>query len=240
MKWRAAAILACSAWLGVAAPVFAQIGDGPSLSLEAASDERRRGLSWSDGEPVVRATLSVPVAGAVSLDATAVTLWGSDRHRGADAVVDVQARYTRQLGGWRLSADATWHLFPGAANQGYAELGAAAGFLLGPASIDVFTRYAPGQAAIGGDNLHIGTAVTVAVPGTPLTVSGHVGRSSGKVDDGLRATRLRPDGRYWDHGVAIDYRRGRWSAALRYVDSSLRDGVGQGGATVIGSVGVTF
>lgn len=237
---RAAAILASIAWLSAAAPAFSQMQDGPSLTLEAASDERRRGLSWSDGAPVVRASVSAPVTSELSLDATAVTLWGSNRHGGADAVVDARASYVRQLGGWRLSAEATYHLFPGTSNQGYAELGAATGFQLGPASIDLFTRYAPDQGAIGGDNLYIATALAVGIPGTPLTVSGHVGRSSGDADAPLHAARLRPDGRYWDHGVAVEYRKDRWSAGLRYNDSSVGNGVAHAGATLIGSVGVTF
>jgi len=233
---RAAAVLAGSASLLAAAPALAQ--DGPSLTLEAASDERRRGLSWSDGAAVLRAQASVPVTGEVSLDATAVTLRGSPRHGGADAAIDLRAGYVHQIGGWRLSAEAGYHLFPGASNHGYAELGAGAGFLLGPASIDLFARYAPDQSAIGGDNLYIAAMAALAVPGTPFTVSGHAGRSSGSVDDPLRAARLRPGGRYRDHGVALDYRKDRWSAALRYADSTAD--APHSGATVILSAGVSF
>jgi hypothetical protein len=237
---RAAAVLACGASLLAAGPAVAQADDGPSLTLEAASDERRRGLSWSDGAPVLRAYAAVPLNGEISLDATAAVLSGSDRHGGADAAIDLRAGYVRQLGGWRLSAEASYHLFPGASNQGYAELGAAAGFILGPASIDLFARYAPDQSAIGGDNLYIATMVAAGIPGTPLTVSGHVGRSSGSADNALRAARLRPGGRYWDHGVALEYRKDRWSAALRYADTSLGKGVAHSGATLILSAGVTF
>jgi uncharacterized protein (TIGR02001 family) len=218
----------------------------PALSqtvglLELASDERRRGVSWSDGEPVVRAGVSVLVTPEVSIDATAVSLWGSSRHGGADAVVDVQAGYSRQFGGWRLTADATYRLFPGASDQGYAEIGGSAGFLIGPAGIDLFTRYAPRQSAIGGDNLYMGTALTVGLPGTPFTLSGHIGRSSGTVRDPGRAERLRPDGRYWDHGLALDYRKGPWLAGLRYANSSIdRDASDHVGATLIGRVGMSF
>lgn len=246
MRVWAEAIPASMAWLAAAIPALsqtamAQTASGPTLSLELASDERRRGLSWSDGEPVVRANVSVPVNQEISIDATAVSLWGSRRHGGADAAVDVQASYGRQLGGWRLSADATYTLFPGASDQGYAKIGATAGFLIGPANIDLFTRYAPRQSAIGGDNLYMGTALAIGLPGTPFTLSGHIGHSSGAVRDPVRAGRLRPDGRYWDHGLALDYRRGRWLAGLRYANSSIdRDASDHAGATVIGRVSVTF
>ncbi len=233
--------LACIASLGGTAPAVAQLDTGPSVSLEPASDERRRGLSWSDGEPVVRAVATIPVTQQLAVEATAVSLWGSSRHGGAGAVVDVQASYARQLGGWRLSADATYRLFPGASGQDYVELGTAAGFLIGPATIDLFARYAPRQRAIGGDNLYVGVAPSFGIPGTPLTLSGHVGRSSGAVSDPLRVQRLRPDGQYWDHGVALDYRKGRWLAGLRYANSSIdRDAADHAGATVIGRVGIEF
>jgi uncharacterized protein (TIGR02001 family) len=219
---------------------MAQVESGPSLSVEAATDERRRGVSWSDGDAVVRATLSVPVADGLTLGATAVSLRGSRRHSGADGVIDVQAGYARQLGDWRLSADATYHLFPGASGQGYVELGTGAGFLIGPAGIDLFARYAPRQRAIGGDNLYLGAAPSVGIPGTPLTVSAHIGHSSGAVRD-FRALRLRPDGDYWDHGLAVDYRKGKWFAGLSYANTDIaRNAADHAGATLVARAGVEF
>lgn len=215
MAWLAAMVAALHA-----IPVVAQ-DSRMTGTLEAVSDERRRGLSWSDNDPALRASLSVPLATGLSLDGAATSLWGSSRHGGADAVLDMGATYARQVGAWRLSAEGRYHLFPGASGQGYGEVGSIAGFLLGPASIDIGARYAPRQSAIGGDNLYLSTAAAIAIPGTPLTLSGHVGRSSGKVREPLVATRLRPDGRYWDHGVALDWYRGRWFAGLRYAGSSI-------------------
>ncbi|MFD2427598.1 TorF family putative porin [Sphingobium scionense] len=169
----------------------AQYASGPSATIEVASDERRRGLSWSDGDPVLRGSLSVPVAQGLSLDGAATSLWGSDRHGGADAVIDLGPSYVHQLGGWRLSLDARYHLFPGADHQGYGEFGAGAGFLIGPASIDIGAQYAPRQSAIGGDNLYLSSAASFAIPGTPLTASARVGHSSGSDRDPLASQRLR-------------------------------------------------
>ena len=226
---------------GHAVPAAAQYASGPTFTLEAASDERRRGLSWSDGDPVIRATASVPVANGLSLDGAATSLWGSDRHGGADAVLDLGATYVRQLGGFRLTGEARYHLFPGASGQGYGEAGAIAGFTIGPASIDIAARYAPRQSAIGGDNLYVSAGSAMAIPGTPFTLSGHVGRSSGDIRDPLRAARLRPDGGYWDHGVALDWYQGRWSAGLRYADTDIdAPDRAHAGARLISRVGVTF
>ena len=241
MAWLGALLLA-----GHALPATAQYASGPTITIEAASDERRRGLSWSDGDPVLRGALSVPIAEGLSLDGAATTLWGSDRHGGADAVLDLSASYARQLGGFRLTAEGRYHLFPGASRAndegwGYGEVGASADFLIGPASLDLSASYAPRQSAIGGDNLYLSASAATVIPGTPLTVSARLGRSSGDVRNPLRATRLRPDGVYWDHGVSIDYTKGRWSTALRYANSSI-DGPGRdhAGATLVGSVSLTL
>ncbi|WP_255325604.1 MULTISPECIES: TorF family putative porin [Sphingobium] len=233
----ACGILLCAS----ASPALAQYGDGVSATVEVASEERRRGLSWSDGDPVVRGSVSVAVAEGLSLDGTAVSLWDSARHGGADAAVDLGAAYGRQMGGWRLSAEGRYHLFPGASGQGYGEIGVGAGFLIGPASVDFSGSYAPRQSAIGGDNLHLSASAAVGVPGTPLTVSARLGRSSGNVRDPLRAARLRPDGAYWDYGVGVEYLKGRWIAGLRYADSSI-DGPGarHAGASLIGRVGFSL
>ncbi|SCW91432.1 conserved hypothetical protein [Sphingobium faniae] len=236
------AALACCALAATGAvPAHAQYASGLSATVEVASDERRRGISWSDGDPVVRGTLSLPVAEGLSLDAAAVSLWSSDRHGGADAVADLGATYVRQIGGWRLSAEGRYHLFPGASHQGYGELGAGAGFLIGPASIDLSAHYAPSQSAIGGDNLYLAASAAAGVPGTPLTLSARIGRSSGDTDNPARAARLRPDGAYWDHGVSVDYLQGRWFAGLRYANSSI-DGPNSAhtGASLIARFGLSL
>ena len=196
-----------------AMPAVAQ-SPGVDASVEAMSDERRRGISWSDGDPALRLGLSVPVTDGLSIESAATGLWGSTRHGGADGVIDAGLNWTRQLGGWRLSAQGRYHMFPGASGQDYGEVGAVAGFLLGPASIDF---------------------------GAPFTLSGHVGRSSGDADDPARSARLRPDGTYRDHGVALDWYRGRWFAGLRYSGTSIggparRDA----GDTLIARAGFSF
>lgn len=237
---RAALLGAMSARAGVA-PALAQDEPGLSTSIEAATEERRRGLGWSDGKAVLRGTASLPVANGLSVDATAVTLRGSDRHGGADGVIDLGVSYATYSGGWRLSAEGRYHLFSGASGQGYGEFGAGAGFLLGPASVDLFASYAPRQSTIGGDNLYVAASASAGVPGTPLTLSARIGRSLGSVRDPLRALRLRPDGAYWDHGVSVDYLKGRWLAGLRYSNSSINGpGRRHAGAALIGRVGFTL
>ena len=221
-------------------PALAQYADRFSATAEAASDERRRGLSWSDSDPVVRGTIAVQATEGLSFDAAATSLWDSSRHGGADAVVDLGTSYARQMGAWRLSARGVYHLFSGASGQGYGEIGAGAGFLIGPANIDINASYAPRQGSIGGDNLYLSASASAGIPGTPFTVSAHVGRSSGRTRDVGDAARLRPDGTYWDHGVSIDYLKRQWFVGVRYANSSIDGEARHSGATLIGRAGIAF
>lgn len=147
----------------------------------------------------------------------------------------------RQVGGWRLSTEGRYHLFPDASDQGYGEIGAGVGFLIGPASIDLNASYALRQSSLGGDNLYLSASAAMGLPGTPLTISARVGHSSGTVQDAAKAARLRPDGSYWDYGLGVDYLKDRWFAGLRYADSSVETpGEHHAGARLIGHVGLTL
>lgn len=223
-----------------ASPALAQYADDFSATAEVASDERRRGLSWSDGDPVVRGTIAVQATDELSFDAAATSLWNSNRHGGAAAAFDFGGSYARQMGAWRLSARGTYHLFPGASGQGYGEIAAGAGFMIGPANIGLNASYAPRQKSIGGDNLYLSASAAAGIPGTPFTVSAHVGHSSGHVRDEGRATRLRPDGDYWDHSVSIDYFKGQWFAGVRYANSSIDGSARHSGPTLVGRAGIAF
>jgi hypothetical protein len=235
VAWVAAIWLAAHAF-----PAVAQ-DSGLIATLEAASDERRRGLGWSEGAPVLRATLSIPIASGLSLDGASTSLWDSARHGGADGVIDIGPNWSRQFGDWRLTVQGRYHLFPGSTDQDYGEIGAQANLLVGPASIDIATHYAPRQSAIGGDNLYLSLAAATAISGTPFTLSGHIGRSSGHLRDPIAAARLRPDGTYWDHGVSLDWYRGRWFAGMDYVGSRIDATAGaHNGSRLIARIGISL
>lgn len=206
---------------GVAAiPAAAQTG--VHAGVELATDERRRGLSWSDGKaaPAAYARIDLPAGFDIGLRATA--LRGSERHDDADAVWEPTLGYSTRLGGFRLDGFATGHLFSGARGRmDYGELGAGASYALGPAEAGVEARYAPSQSAIGGDNLYLGVRGRLGVPATPLTVTASAGRSSGSVDDATRAARLRPGGTYRDWSLGVQHVTGPLTVALEYTGTDI-------------------
>lgn len=196
--------------------------DRPTASIEASTDHRRRGLSWSDGDPAIDVYASVPIGGGFSASGRATTLRGSDRHAGADAAFDLTAGWRRDSGAFQLRADATAHLFAGGSGDlDYVELGGGAGTLIGPLQVELLASYAPDQAAIGGENLYVGARGILGVPATPFTVIAHVGHSSGSTDDPLRAARLRPGGDYLDWGLAVERSTGPLTLGLRYTGTDV-------------------
>ncbi|WP_293969697.1 TorF family putative porin [Sphingomonas sp.] len=203
----------------------------PRLSIEATSDLRARGLSWSDGRASLRAGLDAPIADGFSLAGDLAALRGAPRHGGADAGLDLAARFRRNIDGWSLSATAARRLFLDARGQDYWELGAAAGRTIGPALLRATIHYAPDQNAIGGDNLHLGAEADVAIPGTAFTLFGGLGHSSGKTGDAARAARLRPDGAYFDWRLGAEHVHGPLALGLVYTDTSITHGRRRTGGT---------
>ncbi|MBN8829246.1 MAG: hypothetical protein J0G94_01150 [Sphingomonadales bacterium] len=181
-----------------------------------------------------------PAAGVTALR-------GSARHGGADAALDLSAHYARDIGTLRFSGGGTGHVFLGASGLSYAEIDGRISHSLGPAQLSIGASYAPPQHAIGGDNLYLHAGLDVGLPGTPLSLSGRIGRSSGSVDDPARSRRLRPDGRYWDHVIGLDYLAGPFALGLRYsattigpVDTALPYMDRHHGARLAGVVRVRF
>jgi len=216
MVKRAAALLPLA--LIVAWPGAARAADW-SLSASATSDERRRGLSWSDGRPAISARLSLEPAEGFLLSVAGTSLRGSARHDGATAGIDSAILYRRSFGAIRADAQISHHAFPGHGGANYVELGGGGGTTIGPVQFDLFGLYAPKQAAIGGDNLYLAAAASVAVVGTPFTIGAQIGRSSGDADNPVRSARLRPHGRYADAALRTDYVRGPMTLSIELSDT---------------------
>jgi hypothetical protein len=203
----------------VVTPVLAQ--SSLSAGVEAASDEARRGLSWSGGRAVGSADVTVG-SGPVDASARLVTLRGSTRHGDADAVADLALGAEWDVGAIRLRPAATAHLFAGARGKmDYFELGTSGSVTYGPMQVIGGVTFAPPQDAIGGSNLFIHASANAGVPGTPFTVVADLGHSSGSVDDPLRSQRLRPGGAYANWRIGIERRRGPLTLAVDYIGTDI-------------------
>lgn len=202
------------------APAAAQDRADLAILVEATTDHRRRGLSWSDGDPALDAYAALTVSG-VDIAARAVTTRDSARHGGADAAIDAIVGISRNSGPFTFRARAIGHFFPGSDDTAYGELNGEVGGSLGPAQLDLSASYAPAQSSIGGDNLYLSARASAGIPATPWTFGAHVGRSSGSVDDPVRANRLRPGGTYHDWGISAEYVIGPATVGARYTGTDI-------------------
>jgi len=194
----------------------------PHVSAEATTDERRRGISWSDGEGALAASARLDFSNGFDLGVRALSTRGDPRHGGADAVIEPTLGYSQLVGGFRLDAFATGHVFTnGDGPLDYYEGGASANYTLGPAQAGIEARYAPSQDAIGGSNLYLAARARVGVPLTPFSFTASAGRSSGDVDDVIRSARLRPGNTYYDWSFGVQHATGPLVLTVEYTGTDI-------------------
>ncbi|WP_137864781.1 MULTISPECIES: TorF family putative porin [unclassified Sphingomonas] len=188
-----------------------------SGGVELATDESRRGLSWSGGRAVASAD-GLMTIGAADASVRIVSMRNSPRHAGADAVADLELGIATDAGPFRLRGHVAAHLFTGARERmDYVELGARGSYSLGPLQLGAGAVYAPSQSAIGGDNLYLFASANAGIPATPLSASATLGHSTGSTDDPVRAARLRPLGDYTDWRLGMEYNQFPFTIGLDYV-----------------------
>ena len=207
-----------------AALVVATPAAAASLGIEASTDLRRHGLSWSDGKPAIEAWGSLPLGSGISVEAGAATLRESPRHGGADLLGEAALRLTRQVGRWTLWGEIQGVGFFGAANQNYGQLRGGAALGIGPAQLSAQAAWAPRQQSIGGSNIYLGGRASLGVSGTPLTLGAAIGRSMGSDDGSGRANRLRPGGDYTDFRLDADYVVGPMTLGASFTTTTIDQG----------------
>jgi uncharacterized protein (TIGR02001 family) len=169
--------------MAISAPAFAQdeaaAAEGPitiSGSITGVSDYRFRGVSLSDKDFAVQPTITISHESGFYVGA-----WGSNlaENAGDDIEVDLYAGFS---GGEELTYDigATYYLYPGVSSFNYVELTGKLGSTIGPATVGVQLSYVPSQDNTGNtDNWYYGTNATLAIPNTPINLTGSIGIEDG-------------------------------------------------------------
>ncbi|PSJ38447.1 TorF family putative porin [Allosphingosinicella deserti] len=212
----------------------AGIGSGLSISGDAAlvSDYRFRGVSLSGEDPALQGGLTISHESGLYAGA-----WGSSIED-SDLMGEVELDL---VGGWSgdlaagMSADVsiTYYHYPNgkaaAGNSDYAEAIAKLTRSFANVEAGVGAAYSWEQEAIGGDNLYLFGDASTTIPGTPLTVNAHIGRSSGSLDFGDP---------YLDWAAGVETTFGPVRAGAAYVDSDLAGELG--GSALVLSIGLGF
>lgn len=173
--------------MAVSAPAFAQeeeAAEGPitiSGSITGVSDYRFRGVSLSDKDFAIQPTITISHESGFYVGA-----WGSNvaENAGDDVEVDLYAGFA---GGDAVTYDigATYYVYPGVSAFNYVEFTGKLGTTVGPATIGGQLSYVPSQDNTGNtDNVYVATNAAIAIPDTPITLTGSVGLEDGAFTGG--------------------------------------------------------
>jgi uncharacterized protein (TIGR02001 family) len=153
-----------------------------SGNVALVSEYRFRGVDLSGGD--------IAVQGGVDLAHSSgfyVGTWGSsldeDTVGYGHTELDVYGGFSGDLAeGLSFDLGVIAYLYPnaGPGDFDYVELYGSVGFEFGPAEVTLGAAYAPEQDSLGNqDNIYVYTDVGVGIPGTGLSVAGHLGYTDG-------------------------------------------------------------
>ena len=164
-----------------AAPAFAE--DTPAIkvtgSTTLATEYRLRGISQTDGDPAVQGGITVTTAPGIYVGTWASNLAGYGDFGGSHMELDLIAGYSHSFGPATLDGGVVYYVYPGTTGTDYFELYGSVSGKVGPVNAKLGTYWAPKQSHIGGHNIWVYTDLGLPIDGTPLTLKGHVGYSSG-------------------------------------------------------------
>jgi uncharacterized protein (TIGR02001 family) len=215
-----------------AAPAAAaDLGGGFSVSGGATivSDYRFRGISQSFKNIALQGTMSISHKSGFY-----ATVWGStiDDYiaAGGDEELDLIAGYKHDFHGTTLDMGVLYYYYPGSSqifsgyNSDFFEPYISVAHTFGPVTAKLTANYAPKQKAIsvcGGfpcspskeDNLYIAGDLTVAIPKTPVSLTGHLGHTWGP-------SWLSIGKSYTDWAVGASVTKGPLTVGVSYVDTN--------------------
>lgn len=169
-------------------------------SATVASQYRFRGLSQSNNQPVIQGSITLSHSSGFY-----ISTWGSSASSNAYAdspidiggtEIDVYGGWTKEVGaGVKVDVGVYGYLYPGSAkiNGGtsgnYYEFYGSLAKTVGPVSAKVGVYYAPAQKVFNlsvfsptRNNTYVYGELSGAIPGTPITLHGHLGHTGGGFD----------------------------------------------------------
>jgi uncharacterized protein (TIGR02001 family) len=231
------AFLMTSSLLLAATPALAQADaaaqPAPALTVTGgvtlASQYRFRGISLSDEEIALQGTINLNHQSGFYAGVWGSSLDGFGELGGSNLELDLYAGYRRQVAdGVTVDAGLLYYAYPGSSGgdfeffEPYANVSAS----FGPATVKVGGNFAWAQDGLAGNsNRYLYSDLSVAVPRTPITLTGHLGNSHGN-------TPLTPSGDYvdWSLGATATWRN--LTLGVAYVDTNLNaTEAAAGGAT---------
>jgi uncharacterized protein (TIGR02001 family) len=222
-----------------AAPAMAQDTAPPAPfkvtgGVTLISDYRFRGLTQTDSGPAVQGTVNINSSMGFYVGTWASMIDGGDDgstpalkgYGGAE--VDLYGGYTKTLNnGLGFDVGLLYYYYPGGdkgLNTDFFEPYASVSYTLGPVATKVGINYAwGGQAGLNftsgnDDDVYLYGQAGVGIPGTPVTVTGHVGHTKGSL--GLVNLDSTKDS-YWDWSLNAEAVGGPFKVGVTYSDTDI-------------------
>lgn len=206
----------------------AEEASGPidiSGEIGIATDYRFRGLSLSNSNPELTASLTVEHESGLYASAWASNVALSDGQ--ADHIeIDWTAGYSKDIGAMSVDVGAIYYSYMGNSGLNYFEFFGSVGTAVGPGEVRVGAAYSPKQDNIGGtDNTYVYISADMPLGKGPFSVHGTFGYENGAFGDHKKD---------WLIGASVDLGNGATLSA-DYVDTA-RDLTGLGGPTGVVSL----
>ena len=220
----------------ISSPAWSQSEDQPdsnplniSGGITGVSQYRFRGISLSDEKFAVQGTINFNHDSGPYAGAWASSLDGFGELGGSNVELDLYAGYlTEVASGVTLDAGLLYYAYPGSTGGDFefVEPYANVSGTLGPVTAKVGAAFAPSQDALtDNSNIYLFSDLSSGLPGTPLTLKGHLGWSKGD-------TPLSPSGEYMDWSLGADFAWRSLTLGASYVDTNLSaEEAALGGAT---------
>jgi uncharacterized protein (TIGR02001 family) len=225
-----------------ATPLFAQDAEPPKPvtvtgSVTLVNDYRFRGVSQSDEELAVQGGITATHESGFYVGAWGSNLAGWGTFGGSNTELDLIGGYKRTFGSATVDVGLTWYMYPGGADKtDFAEPYVKISGTAGPVTLLAGVAYAPSQEALGNwsntaesrigdkeDNLYLWGDASSAIPGTALTIKGHIGYSDGNPGLGPNGTSVAPTGTYVDYMVGADYVIAPVTLGISYVGTDISE-----------------
>ncbi len=246
--------LGCSvslATLAVATPAFAQ-DQPPAVTISGGvtvvSDYRFRGISQTDKTPALQGSMTVAHESGFY-----ASVWGSSvrgyvvANGNTSQELDLILGFKKTFGGTTFDAGLLYYAYPksGPGNTNFAEPYVAISQAIGPVTAKATVAYAPKQRALAldqvgarNDNVYLAGDLSAGIPGTPVSVSAHIGHTLGP-------SWLSIGKEYTDYSVGASATFKSITVGVQYVDADgapfiTPSGKDAANGAVVATVGVTF
>jgi uncharacterized protein (TIGR02001 family) len=218
------AVSLAAAGLSLSTPAMAQSDDEVasdftvSANVALTTDYRFRGVSLSGGDPALQGGFDVAHDSGFYIGTWASSIDGGAAY--GDLELDIYAGWSGNLSD-AVSVDigVLYYIYPTedlGLDTDYIEPYASVGVNFGPAEATFGVAYAPEQDSLGGgDNLYLYTDVGFGLPGTPLTVTGHLGYTDGSLAPPLLAGTTDDTGLDWSLGASVA--QGNFEVGVAYI-----------------------